>query len=335
MKKIKLIAFLFIATLASNATVRTVNNNGGAQFTDLPSAITAAVSGDTIYVCGSATAYSGTITTKTNLVFIGAGYNPQKQNPVKTNVSGSWYIGNGNTVSGFEINNIGNSSSTMTNVKISRCKLGPLNGAITYVNCMFDNCLLSTIVSAPFSSSTFNGLIFSNCLFHATTTTSIINVCVISGNLTFDHCAFIKEGGAINLSNTNMGSSGGVFTNNIFVNIIPPTSGTNYQYTSNYSSANLSAYGSGNIVYSTWPFVTPQASVTGTFQFTWDFHLTAGSPLITAGTFGTEIGLYGGPVPFIPSGEPPVPQIDIMMLNGTQFTPGGTMGVQFQSTIGN
>lgn len=334
MKTIKLFIILLLASGIVNATVRTVNNAGGAQYTDLALAISAAISGDTIYVCGSVTGYTGTATTKTNLVFIGAGYNPQKQNPLKTLVSSSWYFGNGNTIIGFEISNIGNNSSTVSNIKFSRCKINGMNASTTFVNCMFDNCLWAN-ANAIFNGFTYSGCIFSNCIIHSSSANAPFINCSVTGNVTFDHCAFIKEGSPINLFNSLTGTSGFIFTNNIFINFTPPTSGYNFQYTNNYSPANLSPYGTGNITGATWPFVTAQGIVTGTFSFLWDFHLLGGSPLIGAGTFGSEIGLYGGPVPFKSDGEPPIPQIDIMMLNGTQFIPGGTMGVQFQSTIGN
>ncbi len=329
-------------SLFTNATVRTVNNAGGAQFGDLISAITAATSGDTIYVCGSASTYSGATTNKTNLVFIGAGYNPQKQNPLKSTITNAWILGNGNAVIGFDlVGSIGFSNPSISNLKISRCKVSSFNSTNnTFTNCMFDNCIWTSLtLSSPFTSQTFNGLVFSNCLIYMTSSygQNIFNGNTLSGSgVTIDHCAFIKDGAAINFFGGTPNATGFVFTNNIFINVTPATAGTSYQYTSNYSSATLSpTYGIGNITGTTWPFVTPQASVTGTFQYAWDFHLAAASPLIGAGTFGSEIGLYGGNVPFNGSGEAPIPQIDILMLNGTQFTPGGPMGIQFQSTIGN
>jgi hypothetical protein len=342
MKSIKLLTAMMFVSLLTHATVRTVNNAGGAQFGDLASAITAASSGDTIYVCGSASAYVGTNTNKTNLVFIGAGYNPQKQNPLKSTITNAWSIGNGNSVIGFDlVGNIAFPTNSVSNVKISRCRVTGFNSTNnTFTNCMFDNCIWANLtISSPFISQIFNGMVLSNCLFYAPSSyaQNIFNGNTLTGSgATVDHCAFIKDGTPINFFGGTPNATGFVFTNNIFINVTPATTGTSYQYTSNYSSVALSpTYGTGNLTGTIWPFVTPQASVTGTFQYAWDFHLAVGSPLVGAGTFGSEMGLYGGNVPFNGSGEAPIPQIDILMLNGTQFTPGGPMGIQFQSTIGN
>lgn len=316
------------------STVRTVNNNGGAQFTDIGSAVTAAVIGDTIYVCGSSTAYFGTNITKTNLIFIGAGFNPAKQNPVKTFLSNAWTLGNGNTVIGFELFSITFANTTPTGIRFGRCRMGTFNSTNnTFVNCMFDNCLWSTVINPPFSNQFFNGVIISNCLFHLTVGSSVFSGMTISGSSTVNHCAFIKEGTTANLLNLPSNLTGFNFTNNIFMNVNPLSAGTSYQYTNNYSSVNLSAYGTGNITGTTWPFVTPQASVTGAFQFAWDFHLAPASPLMGVGSFGADLGIFGGANPYKVDGEPAIPQMDIMMLNGTQFTSGGTMNLQFQSSV--
>lgn len=334
MKKINFLIVALLMALNCWSTVRTVNNNGGGQFTDIGSAVTAAVIGDTIYVCGSSTAYVGTNITKANLIFIGAGFNPAKQNPVKTVLSSPWTIGNGNALIGFELNGIVFASTTPTNIRFGRCRMGTFNSTSnTFVNCMFDNCLWTTLTFPPFSSQFFNGVVISNCLFHITSSASIFSSITIAGSSTVNHCAFIKEGVAGNLFGTVPSTNGLNFTNNIFMNVNPLAASTTYQYTNNYSSVNLSSFGTGNITGTTWPFVTPQASVTGAFQFAWDFHLAPASPLMGVGSFGADLGIFGGANPYKTDGEPAIPQMDIMMLNGTQFTSGGTMNLQFQSSV--
>ncbi len=322
-----------LVVMNMSATVRTVNNNGGGQFFDIGSAVTAASSGDTIYVCGSSSSYFGTNISKTNLVFIGAGFNPAKQNPVKTVMVNSWTIGNGNTVIGFELSNIAFATTSPTSIRFSRCRMAGFNSTNnTFVNCMFDNCLWAGFINPPFTNQFLNGLVISNCLFYAISGASIIQNTLLNGSVFIDHCIFIKDGSTIPLVSGSTSVNGYNFTNNIFMNVTLPLSAA-YQYTNNYSASDLSLLGTGNITGTTWPFITPQASVTGAFQYAWNFHLPPGSPLSGIGSFGSDLGIFGGANPYKTDGEPPIPQIDIMMLNGTQFTSGGTLNLQFQSSV--
>jgi len=75
----KLITLFALAAICAtaNAKVLTVSNNSNSpgQYTSVPTAITAAVAGDTIYVHGSVTSYGDIILNK-RLVLIGAGYMP-------------------------------------------------------------------------------------------------------------------------------------------------------------------------------------------------------------------------------------------------------------------
>jgi len=73
----------------TNAIVWTVSNNpvdsAAAQYSELQEAIDAAAASDTIYVSGSPNTY-GSITITKQLILIGAGYNPDNQFDLKSQV---------------------------------------------------------------------------------------------------------------------------------------------------------------------------------------------------------------------------------------------------------
>jgi len=84
MKKALALIAITVSCWKLEATVLTVNNTGGAQFTTIQSAVVAANPGDTIYICGSSTGYAGPTTRKSDLTFIGTGFNVMKQNALKS-----------------------------------------------------------------------------------------------------------------------------------------------------------------------------------------------------------------------------------------------------------
>ena len=71
---------MLASSLASNATIRTVNNNPGglAQYSDLQAAINASSNGDSIYVHGSVNSYGNSEVIDKKLTIIGPGMSPDK-----------------------------------------------------------------------------------------------------------------------------------------------------------------------------------------------------------------------------------------------------------------
>lgn len=142
MKKIiYTLVILAVSALNADAKIWRVNNNAGvvADFNAVAAAVTAAATGDTIYIEGSATNYGGSGLSK-KLVFIGTGYflsgansNPGLQaNPNPANIgsilldsaaSGSVFLG----LSGLTIQNLNPAGFGTDNITISRCQLNSIS----------------------------------------------------------------------------------------------------------------------------------------------------------------------------------------------------------------
>jgi ABC-type phosphate transport system substrate-binding protein len=98
MKTISLIILMASTLFMAKAAVLTVSNdpNQPAQFSTIAAAIDSAKAGDTIYISGSNVAYPLMAITKSNLTFIGTGFNPDKQNPFISKVEGATFTGSQN-----------------------------------------------------------------------------------------------------------------------------------------------------------------------------------------------------------------------------------------------
>ncbi|MEP7265078.1 MAG: hypothetical protein ABI772_11300 [Bacteroidota bacterium] len=316
-----------------NATVRTVNNNNPSpgQFTTISAAISAAVSGDTLYISGSPTTYTGVSGLTKLLTFIGTGHNPDKQNPLVSNVDFLSVPFNGSKFIGINF--------------ISGLNLTSLNGTITYEHCRFNN---SMVIN---NTGTF---IFKKCIFMNSPGTNALSP--INVTATFTNCVF-KFG--INSSSSNMTLSGSAtncmflgsaftyaggtmnnfsFTNNIFYGISPQIVGTNTATTmtnnisyncpnNNFNAVTLV----GNIVNSNPLFTTYVPSF---FKYTDNYVLQAASPGANAGTDGKDIGLYGGPdgVNFRMGGDPSIPQIRQMNIQDNSVPLGSPFIINIIST---
>jgi hypothetical protein len=347
MKK-NLLFVLMLCASTTLATVRTVNNYGGAQFTDIASAINAAVSGDTIYIHGTPTYYCQPNVAKDNLTFIGPGFNPSKQSPLKAYVAcGAWTLGFNNVVIGMDIEmlgqngtNAGSSVQGYRDLTLKRCRIyntgqicTPYGNYSSSGNLFFENCIFNgydAIRENCYLNSFASNIVFRNCLFYGAGLFGNMNQGLTG--IVVENCVFYGSGGGIvNGSNGNAQIS---FSNNIFVNRnIGSTSGSILYYNNYSTTENLNINGGvGNIQGANPMFVNAPG---GTFAYTHDYHLAAGSPCIGAGTAGSDMGMYSGHAPFIWEGNPPVPQIDYFNIIGTQAPQNGSINVTFQSTIKN
>ncbi|MBK8699272.1 MAG: hypothetical protein IPN29_06870 [Saprospiraceae bacterium] len=79
MKTFQLCLVLLVCLQSARAAVRTVHNNGSAQYLTIQAAIDASSSGDTVYVHGSMVQYAGFVITDKKLTVIGPGWAPDKQ----------------------------------------------------------------------------------------------------------------------------------------------------------------------------------------------------------------------------------------------------------------
>ncbi len=134
------ILVLLMASIQSKAVIRTVSNdiNKPAQYPDIPQAIAAANSGDTIYVNGTQYTYSDFIVNR-KLVIIGAGFSVANQFNLNSNVNNISFFkdagptndGSGTVISGFKINSqigLASSSLNVSNIKFFRNQIGKITG---------------------------------------------------------------------------------------------------------------------------------------------------------------------------------------------------------------
>jgi len=89
--------------------------------------------------------------------------------------------------------------------------------------------------------------------------------------------------------------------------------------------------GSGNKVNQNPQFVNyPVAG--GAFSFSYNFQLQPTSPGKNAGTDGTDIGIYGGMMPYLVGANPYVPQMmETTLPSGSSVPSGGTLNVHFKA----
>lgn len=317
------IAFLFV--LQANATIWRVNNNTGVQadYTNVPAAVSAAAAGDTIYVEGSATAYSN-FTIDKQLTVIGTGYfltdtaNHKTQwNTNSSKIGGTYSItfdpgSQGSKISGLETN--GHIRLNDSLITIERCYTKFVYLAFSAGSYAdhdtIRQCVLYGVISHQ-PSSYARGVMIYNNLFTATSN--------FASNLTHTTAYFINN--VFETSSFVFNCENSVFQNNIFLNTKFGAYGT-----SNYFSNNLFSHSSSNTGVPTGNnnqfsvntdsiFVAENTNfntVPAGFSHDGQYQLAAGSPALDAGDInGTTVdcGIFGGPAPYILSGMPNIPSI--------------------------
>lgn len=360
------VLFLMLISLTSMATIRTVNNRGGAQFTSLQAALDAATVGDTIYVFGSVVSY-GDVTVRKRLILIGAGYKPiNQQNMPSTIGTMSLFRDTGSSdpsgsvISGFSISSLYGYQSTsgfaVNNIRLFRNYIRSLNtaGNNTFASgWLVYNNIIDALAGSFFSGTTRNIAIQNNIIKNLTNFSepSVLvdhNLFWGAGNLSsvsyviFSNNIFVRSAGDI-FSSVNYCT----FTNNLSnQSSIGPAS--SYSPTNNFVNSFLGSGGGANTGGGNLIGVDPQfQSVTtfDTFTDTFNYRLRSTSPARNAGSDGLDLGIYAGAYPF-PSGgaagsgfdmsaTPPIPQVTEMNIQNATVNPNGNITVQIRATVNN
>jgi hypothetical protein len=320
--KMKLLFIALSISVYCHATIRTVNNNNPSpgQFTTFAAAHTAAVAGDTLYISGSPTSYGTTNITK-QLIVIGTGHNPDKQNPlVSTFVAINCNTGSGSKFVGLTF------TGNVTNAQNATYEYCKFNAIFIFsaapVTATFNKCVFTT--QAIVNNIGSNTAIFNNCIL----TNSIGGgTSTLTGGFA-SNCLFL--GNAITSVGNNF--SGFNFINNIFYGTSPQVTGTNIStgMTNNLSFNCPNNNFNGTIQNGSLINVDPlfiSYSLPG-FHYTDNYLLQAISPGHHYGNDGKDIGLYGGLTGFIfhMGGEPAIPQVR-QMNTDTAVPVGQTMNV--------
>lgn len=350
------------------ATIHTVSNdaNKPAQYSDVQTAISNALAGDTIYVNGTQYLYPD-FTINKKLILIGAGYNSSNQLNLITQVNNIYFMkdsgtqdGSGSVITGFKINyNISMASGTLaiTNIRLFRNMINSLSPAPWLVSgvsnwIIYNNIFTSRIdCSNGYGTGGCTNFIIQNNIF--TQNNGIGNFG--QSSIVIDHNLFIHGNAFYNLQFTtitnniitssdntqvmNSGVTNCTFNANISLsqNISPGSTGPNGSFLAQNNT------GGSNIVGSDPLFTT--CSDFNNYNGGFNYRLQSGSPGHNAGTDGTDIGIYGGTYAF-PSGGapgsgydmsafPPIPQVTNMNIQNASVLPGAQLKVSVQATVNN
>lgn len=320
MKNISSFSFICLFAVIAKATVITVSNapNSPGQYTNLQTAINSAAAGDSIYVHGSSTNYGNIIVNK-RLILFGTGHNPNKSNPLVSEI-GNIQLDSVSTVSGG------------SGTKIMGFKLGSITG---YSG---NGGTRNVYVSRNYFTSggtkislTGDGWTIENNIFLPAYINVNYNSNVIIRNNIFSgsHILASNKSTSLIVNNIFMGTgfalsdiSNAIIANNIFngatpkgTNVNTNTFSNNITYQTSYDTIPFGTNtGSGNFVAQNPLFANVPSNI---FSYAYDFSLQTASPGKNSGTDGTDVGVYGGLRPFVDlTGSPAIPQMkSITILN--------------------
>ncbi|RYY99059.1 MAG: hypothetical protein EOO11_06225 [Chitinophagaceae bacterium] len=331
-----LLLVAFVPALAS-ARVLTLSNNpqNPGQYSSYAAAEAAAVAGDTIYVHGSAISYNS-ITISKGITLIGPGHNPQKQAPLKAQFD-YLSIGSSNVkVAGIICNYLLSSAGGLTNVTVSRNRIdyymylnsGNCNNWIIESNVLgylyngnSFTAQNNNFYNFYFENNVFNGHLADN--WYAGTTY----------NLYFNNCVFLKKSGGQDYHAYYW--KGATYNNCVFYGKNPTPAGS-YSVTFfnclSYGAANngFPGTGSGNIENQDPLFTAYNGSG---FAYADNYALQAGSPGKSAGLDGADLGLFGGTYLWNQYGMPKLPYISEFGISNNQVSAGGSLNINFKSSI--
>ncbi|HRY98644.1 MAG TPA: hypothetical protein P5550_06250 [Bacteroidales bacterium] len=340
MNKVLLSLGLLGTAISLQAAILTVSNlpAGGAQYSTLNAAYTAASPGDTLMLQGSNTAYSITGQWNKALVVIGTGVFPDKDNVINAKISSFQFAGggSGSKFYGVVFQSVVQVAYAFTglNLYFEACQFNSYvdvnydQGTWTFVNCLFEQ---DNYYNVYVNGSSYNvaGLEFRNCVFDGT---------FLGGNnpgipWLFDHCLFLASSTAIF---TNV--RGATISNCIFANRFPEGV-TNTTFLNNLCAVSGTfppAGGGGNSALSNIENSNPlfvNFTSGQLFSTSRDYHLQAGSPAIGAGSDGTDIGLFGGSTGFNLSFEPQnAPVVRRVLIQNPTISPNGILNVNVKAS---
>ncbi|QIA06323.1 hypothetical protein [Draconibacterium halophilum] len=315
MKKIIILPFLFLALISWGQAQFVVQNGTKTEvYSNINTAITNAVAGDTLYLPGG----GFTITTKTidkTLHWVGHGHYPSETGAtMQTRItSGLTFTGNSDN-SSFEgilftsYLNFGSSDDEVVNIKMKRCRV---MNTVTFrnvetgnpnLNFQISECVLQSI-DAKYGSNCLveKSLIFSyiDKFYQSNFNHNSINV---NGSSSYGNSS-IRWASGCTFTNNVFGLRGGLYnseSNNLYNNVF--AEGIPYGGTSSNGGAN-NIYNVGDAA----AYTTINGNVY-TFEYDNDYHLSsvtgtaesdgATVSILLSANDGTNPGIYGSPTPY-------------------------------------
>lgn len=340
--KTKILLFMsaLVVTLSTHSqNTWIVDNNPGANpdFTDIQSAINTSVAGDTIYIQQSETNYEdATVNKLVNIV--GRSHSESaytsRMDQLKIDTGGS-----GSFISGLWIDDfLSENNATITNMKIQNNYIDSFdmsNSSVmnnsfligNVINSANDIRLSNSVISHNlftgasivfnFYDITFkNNIILINASSNATGLNNTVYTAANPNNITVENCIIIKPTGTADVVNFSSGNDGFVFENCI-------------SYNAQGGFINLPFDG----VDTNLNDVDPQfVAVSDAFfnAYTNDYHLQSGSPGITFGNDGLDVGIYNSGYSFNNFGfTNGIPRVTITSISNT-VAPGADVEVTIQ-----
>ena len=307
-----LVCSALLATTAKAQLQRIVLQGGGAPqvFTDLGAAVTAAQSGDKLYLSGGVFNYTGSLVVDKTLHFIGAGIGPDSSSVTNTtSISPTTAVqvftaGSGSSFTGIRFLNTmqygdGAANFSPTGIVFQRCEFisyAHLGAGSTTV---IDECVFrfrfygydgqatvtrsifsygGTATHAPISAFTTGGLTMDHC-------TVLLGRITNSEDCTVANCIFTRTA-----SEPLYQSSGAIVTNNLIAH-------------GNIGGNMTPGATSGNVLGAVVAdmFIN---ETSGGFDWTDDLHLQPTSVGVGMATDGTDVGIYGTGSPYKPGAVP-------------------------------
>lgn len=339
MKNLASLIILFLTVTKTNASVLTVCNTGGSQYSTLALGLAAASNGDTLMVQGTPYSYGLGQSASFNkrVVVIATGFNSPKELsfPTKFADAGVYNCGNCFTIGELDIRFYGITF-------LNEVHIGVNSSGLLFDGCIFEN-QFSTVTNN--TSFLFSNSIFKNCIFKST-----IDSWGSVSNVVFTHCIFESIINGIGLNNTIehsvflrntgncFGGAGGLFINNsIFygnaaITGIGNTAFNNCLALNATADWTINGNTANNCLTSSDPLFV-NVPLGSTYNSSLNFHVQSGSPATAGATDGTDIGLYGGVNYFSDSGEPVnFPVVRKVTIQNTSVPQNGNVNVKVRST---
>jgi hypothetical protein len=323
---------------------KTSLQHGGSltTYTDLTTALTASVNGDTVYLPGgSVFASNSTITIDKNLVIIGAGHYPDSTGATyQTVISKNIRIltgADGGMLCGVRCNNLifgtSVSNQNVNNYRIVRCYIGDfqpsfsgqstsenilisenvIKGYAGWKNNYFSSVLFEKNIFGPLYENFYGGYAtFNNCIFHKDGFYPYFFTS--SGPCTFNNCIIVLDTYAY--YSLTIGSTLTVF-NGLLVSYLTGTPSIYYYDGTLFTQLTELAAN------------TFMNTMTDNFIYTNNYHLKPTSIGHNAGTDGTDIGIYGTSYPYKEAAVPFNPHISSKNI-GNATNPTGTLNVDIK-----
>lgn len=338
MRKLILTLSILSSAFMSYAATLSLNNAtpSAGTYTSWTTAQAAASNGDTILVQGSLTNY-GSLNVSKQLTIIGPGHNPiDKQNLQKVFCDNVLFTtgSDGSVLIGVEAGNIQAYSNNVDNISILNCRI---LDAVYFSNANANNWLIDGCVftnGGHCLRADGNGvgdLIVRNNIFNGTIYAFNVqfigynyfnnNVFLAATPYTFQYCRY-------QYMNNNIFYRSGMQD---YAN-----SGMNFNKNLSYQCQGGNAFPNGFNYENVDPMFVSSLGTGAYFDYSTDYHLQLTSPVITGGTDGTELGIYGGVGDFDQYGFGHNPYIKTFNITGpTSVNAGDPIQVYIKAKVRN